>query len=429
MTNRLTRRRPGRSVLALLVADLRPRGLRRRAAEPGAGRARARWPSRCIDVWGEAALKLPGGPSYEAFRDLLPPLRYTNTRFRDYPVVLSAPAAPAKARWVSNGSAVNARADKPPMWKEAGLARELPRRQAPAPVRRRPVAPRRPPLSRRSPAGRPGRRTPRGRRSTSKRPSPRSAARWPTPARSSSGSRPRARPARWRPGSTRRPPVSAGGGSVRDAEGRALVLYGPGWTWDAAARTLRRAGAGTPGRAGGPHQAARAAAAGADRGRLRRGAAGLPRTLGRPAGERDPAVDPRAGRSGRLAVAHRRQLPDRRRRPDALQRRQRLRPPVRGRVRRRHAGDDALRLRRRVPPDGHADARVQPAGDTLPRRRAQAPAPGPLLLGLPRRRVAPGLGADLGAGHRVRDLQPPQGQRPAPPRPVRGGYRPERLSR
>src|SRR5262245_65087187 len=72
------------------------------------------------DVWGEAARKLPGGPSFEAFRDLLPPLRYTNTRFRDYPVVLSAPAAAVKARWVSNGSAVNARADKPPMWKEAG---------------------------------------------------------------------------------------------------------------------------------------------------------------------------------------------------------------------------------------------------------------------------------------------------------------------
>lgn len=72
------------------------------------------------DVWGEAAIRAPGGPSYEFFRDLLPPLRYVNTQFRHYPIVLSAPLAPVKARWVSNGSGVNLRADKPPMWKEAG---------------------------------------------------------------------------------------------------------------------------------------------------------------------------------------------------------------------------------------------------------------------------------------------------------------------
>jgi hypothetical protein len=73
------------------------------------------------DVWGEAALRHPDGPSYEFFRELLPPLRYVNTAFRHYPIVLSAPSAPVKARWVSNGSAVNARADKKPMWKEAGF--------------------------------------------------------------------------------------------------------------------------------------------------------------------------------------------------------------------------------------------------------------------------------------------------------------------
>jgi hypothetical protein len=72
------------------------------------------------DVWGEAALKHPDGPSYEFFKDLLPPLRYVNTAFKHYPIVLSAPLAPVKARWVSNGSGVNLRADKPPMWKEAG---------------------------------------------------------------------------------------------------------------------------------------------------------------------------------------------------------------------------------------------------------------------------------------------------------------------
>jgi hypothetical protein len=73
------------------------------------------------DVWGEAAIRQPGGPSYEFFRDLLPPLRYVNTAFRHYPIVLSAPLAPVKARWVSNGSGINLRADKPPMWKEAGV--------------------------------------------------------------------------------------------------------------------------------------------------------------------------------------------------------------------------------------------------------------------------------------------------------------------
>jgi hypothetical protein len=46
------------------------------------------------DVWGEAAIRQPGGPSYEFFRDLLPPLRYVNTAFRHYPIVLSAPLAP-----------------------------------------------------------------------------------------------------------------------------------------------------------------------------------------------------------------------------------------------------------------------------------------------------------------------------------------------
>src|SRR5262245_55090421 len=72
------------------------------------------------DVGGEAARRLPDGPSYEYFRDLLPPVRYVNTSFRHYPIVLSAPRASVKARWVSNGSAVNARADKKPMWKEVG---------------------------------------------------------------------------------------------------------------------------------------------------------------------------------------------------------------------------------------------------------------------------------------------------------------------
>src|SRR5437868_11189579 len=72
------------------------------------------------DVWAEAAIRQPGGPSYEFFKDLLPPLRYVNTAFRHYPLALSAPAAAVKVRWVSNGSGVNLRADKPPMWRELG---------------------------------------------------------------------------------------------------------------------------------------------------------------------------------------------------------------------------------------------------------------------------------------------------------------------
>src|SRR4030095_10292384 len=61
------------------------------------------------DLWGEAAMKQPGGPSYEFFRDLLPPPRYVDGRFRCYPIVLSAPSNPTKARLVSDGSSVNAR--------------------------------------------------------------------------------------------------------------------------------------------------------------------------------------------------------------------------------------------------------------------------------------------------------------------------------
>lgn len=73
------------------------------------------------DVWGEAALRHADGPSYEFFKDLLPPLRYVNTDFRHYPIVLGAPRGAVKARWVSNGSGINARANKKPMWREIGV--------------------------------------------------------------------------------------------------------------------------------------------------------------------------------------------------------------------------------------------------------------------------------------------------------------------
>src|SRR4051794_23410188 len=62
------------------------------------------------DVWGEAALRQPGGPSYDYFAKLLPPLRYVDANFLCYPIVLSAPSNKTKARLVSDGSSINARA-------------------------------------------------------------------------------------------------------------------------------------------------------------------------------------------------------------------------------------------------------------------------------------------------------------------------------
>jgi hypothetical protein len=59
------------------------------------------------DLWGEAAMRQPNGPSYEFFKDLLPPPRYVNADFRYYPIVLSAPNAKQKARLISNGSGIN----------------------------------------------------------------------------------------------------------------------------------------------------------------------------------------------------------------------------------------------------------------------------------------------------------------------------------
>ena len=71
------------------------------------------------DVWGESSLRAPEGPGYDFFARLLPPLRYVNTDFRHYPIVLGKPDSPVKARFVSNGSGVNllARTDT---WWDAG---------------------------------------------------------------------------------------------------------------------------------------------------------------------------------------------------------------------------------------------------------------------------------------------------------------------
>jgi len=71
------------------------------------------------DLWGEAAMAQPNGPSYEFFEPLLVPLRYVHADFRYYPLVLSAPRAKTKARLISNGSGVNLRGGSR-SWKEIG---------------------------------------------------------------------------------------------------------------------------------------------------------------------------------------------------------------------------------------------------------------------------------------------------------------------
>src|SRR5207244_13340192 len=65
------------------------------------------------DLWGEAALKQPGGPTYEFFEKLLPPLRYVDADFHHYPILLSGPGFLTKGRLLSNGSQINALARQP----------------------------------------------------------------------------------------------------------------------------------------------------------------------------------------------------------------------------------------------------------------------------------------------------------------------------
>jgi hypothetical protein len=72
------------------------------------------------DVWGEAALQQPEGPTYDFFAKLLPPIRYVDADFHDYPINLSAPKEAAKVRVVSDGSAINALARQPNWRTEAG---------------------------------------------------------------------------------------------------------------------------------------------------------------------------------------------------------------------------------------------------------------------------------------------------------------------
>ncbi len=87
----------------------------------------AKWPevmkaiNSKTDYWGEKAMKLPGGPSYDYFAGLMPPLRYVDAQFFHYPITMSAPSAKVKARLVSNGSSVNALARQLNWISETGI--------------------------------------------------------------------------------------------------------------------------------------------------------------------------------------------------------------------------------------------------------------------------------------------------------------------
>lgn len=72
------------------------------------------------DLWGEAAMTQPNGPSCEFFEKLLPPPRYVNADFRYYPILLSAPESPVKARLISNGSGINLPGNTR-SWRDVGI--------------------------------------------------------------------------------------------------------------------------------------------------------------------------------------------------------------------------------------------------------------------------------------------------------------------
>jgi hypothetical protein len=59
------------------------------------------------DLVGEAALRAPGGPSFDFFKDVLPPLRYVDARYKHYPIVLAAPRSLVKGKVLSNGGIIN----------------------------------------------------------------------------------------------------------------------------------------------------------------------------------------------------------------------------------------------------------------------------------------------------------------------------------
>jgi hypothetical protein len=59
------------------------------------------------DLVGDAALRAPGGSSYEFFEKVLPPLRYVDAPYKQYPIVLAAPRSLVKGKVLSNGGIIN----------------------------------------------------------------------------------------------------------------------------------------------------------------------------------------------------------------------------------------------------------------------------------------------------------------------------------
>jgi hypothetical protein len=183
-------------------------------------------------------MKQPGGPSCEFFEGLLPPLRYVNAAFHHYPIVLSAPGAAQKARLVSNGSGLNARADSE-AWHEFPLpvtfhagnggeefGAELTQLQGPQYLNGYlPVVQMRYQLD--------------GityRQETFASVTPQLADQGMVFIRiSAEGERP-GRVAAQLGGTAE---LSASRGTIRDTNGHCLVWFGNGWRWDAATRTLR----------------------------------------------------------------------------------------------------------------------------------------------------------------------------------------------
>ena len=72
------------------------------------------------DVWGDAARQQPNGASYDVLQRPAAAAALGQHRLPPLPDRAQCATGRAKARLVSNGSAINPRANKPPMWYEQG---------------------------------------------------------------------------------------------------------------------------------------------------------------------------------------------------------------------------------------------------------------------------------------------------------------------
>ena len=112
-------RAPGWRWTAAAVALLGAARCGSPSAPPNPSAPSSAWASRdevlaaASDLWGEAALREPLGPSYEQFAALLPPLRFVNAAFAEVPLVLSDPRGGPKVRVAGDGSGIALRADHP----------------------------------------------------------------------------------------------------------------------------------------------------------------------------------------------------------------------------------------------------------------------------------------------------------------------------